>query len=962
MQHVSPHTLVSTGLVTAVYATPFSAMRPTVKQWPQGMTIGEIVTVMDCLPRDFERRGEVRLNGELVHRKHWGRVRPKASLPDRPVAVTFHIALQGGQQGGGGGKAVIGLVAALALTVATYGASAGFFATAGGLFTAGSISAKILAGAIGLVGALALGALSAPPAVKNGDTGGGGVEQNRSAAASGNDVLRPGGTLDRVVGTTKVFPKFAGEPVNALVGNTQDEEVEAVVVLDGPHFLDDIRANGETLEASEDVQIETREGWQDDLPLDLVTRYGRRTGSQIELTRHEVETSIGTQLLNQAVPQNSTPKWHGCPTRKAADEIWLRFMAPALRFNSDDGQMVVPVRLRFRRRGTSTWQNGPEIHFSASVNTPIKFEVIFKWDQTEPETIPAAPTKDGPVAAYLYTLAQTVDPPTPDQASTGVGWYAGGYFDVGSGSLGLFSGTEGSSRLRHVFLYSNRVEIFLDSATFPKDLYDIQFRRGHAFRATSFSQAGYTLSSVVRDFFWYYNTSGVSSIAQTRENITDALYFQFCQSIWNSPILPLPGYAAIAIKARNKSIDSISTIASGYVRDWDGTGWNTWTYGRDKIAAHFRDVLCGSLNPDPLPEDLVDDVELVAWRLDCLAKGYTCSEVFSNQSITDILQTISSCGYGRPYQSEIYSVIRDRDRRADPVVQVFNPRVARGFSVQKAFANLPDGFLITFRNRENDYDEDEVIVYREGYDEGSEGNLESVTYGGLDLEDDVVARAEFDLAQAVARSSFYHWEAPAVGLASRRGSLVALEHDILARHTGRGRVKEVELDPLTGQITKITIDSEVPVKNTPDLFAIDDIFAVDDVFDIGLRTAFAITRTNGVTTTHLTANTDTGETTELIPASPLPDLYTDGSTLDALAGDDEIPEISVGCVVVVGLHQQVYKRVIVHEMRPKMDHTIDFVAVDEAPELHTGDDLLLATEDNDFVVNDNDDFIRAGAA
>lgn len=118
-----------------------------------GPTIGELVAATPDLPKSFERYGEVQISGHVIQREHWDRVRPQPSLdPKYPTYVTFHLRPRGGgEEGGSGSKSIIGIVAALALVVATAGiASIGI----PGVIAGGSLAANIAAGVTPAVGSL----------------------------------------------------------------------------------------------------------------------------------------------------------------------------------------------------------------------------------------------------------------------------------------------------------------------------------------------------------------------------------------------------------------------------------------------------------------------------------------------------------------------------------------------------------------------------------------------------------------------------------------------------------------------------------------------------------------------------------------------------------------------------------------------------------------------------------------
>lgn len=175
MKHQSPPEGVPVYSVS--YGGPFMGVYGQC-YFEEGPTIEELVARIPDLPAGFERYGEVQISGHQIAREHWSRVRPRLSTSGAPTYVTLHLAPRGGgASGGNSGKAVIGIVAALALTLATAGIAGGFLASGvgaqltGGLFAANGlfweggalaflgtgIGAKALALGVPLYGGLRLG-------------------------------------------------------------------------------------------------------------------------------------------------------------------------------------------------------------------------------------------------------------------------------------------------------------------------------------------------------------------------------------------------------------------------------------------------------------------------------------------------------------------------------------------------------------------------------------------------------------------------------------------------------------------------------------------------------------------------------------------------------------------------------------------------------------------------------------
>lgn len=925
--------------VVAIWREPFSFGAPTVEYWRPGMTVYEIVKSMRCLPAEFEERGVVMINGHEVNRGAWHLVRPKPSLRTKPIAVTFHLAMRGGKKGGSG-KQIIGIVALLALTVFTAGIAGGLLGPAGALsvsssyFAAGSISAKILAGSIGLVGALTISALTRPPATKANDDS----TDNAEAAGAEGNVLEPNGSVPRVIGTRKAFPPMACEPRVELVGD--DEFVEALYILNGPHAISEIKIGDAAIDDDEAVEYQIREGWPSDSLQTLVNKIGRTNAVNLELKGHKYASNSDFNLEDQAHPDKSIPKFQRVASRGSPDEIHIHLLWPSNVIYSEDPTipMAQPVRIRMRKSGDVNWINLPELHMMGGQKpTQIRAQVVIHWDytgQVAPKEPPAA--AQGWIFAHGQVPAQSAAPADPTYQ-----WVAHSHFYSGSGWYYLLNGIGFATGIQNIGFDgqgdsardggnsaqgSSAAHIYLDSATFPKGIYEIEIVRGSAYRMNLFNLTTYAYQGgIIRNFFRYYTASSAQRVPQTQRSINDNLVLTRVVSVWNELPLPYPGFATIAIRAKNKSVQQVSCMASGFVKDWDGSGWNTWTTTSNP-APHFRDILSGRLNLDPVPIALVDDDMLTEWRQACIDNDYTCDMIVDDMRIEDALSIVASCGYARPYWSEVWGVVRDYDRSAEPPVQVFTPRNSRGFKWKKAFARLPDGLLISYRSDAENYRMEQVAVYRGGIEQSGEARLEQAQYEGLIDEAKIRKRGGFDLKQGELRSTFYSHEAPAEAIVCRKGSLVAVNRDILQRTTGSARITRVIKSG--GDITAIEIDAEIDLKNEAGFGSIPDILAVDDILDVGVTMGCLIRRADGTKSVHALSNAS-GRSNLLTFATPFPDETTSGGPFDP----GTISKVTRGCLISVGPLGEEYVRMIVTEILPSRDLTAQITMVDEAPEL-----------------------------
>lgn len=903
--------------VLAAWRPPFAAGATEQFRFDPADTIGSMIDRCLALkPYAFRQNGVVILHGRdgrthEIAREHWDRIRLKAGQ-----VVTLHVNLQGGNARSGGKSSLgtaIAIIAFIAATVVTGGAAAPLLGST--YFAAGKIGAQLLATGILLSGSLAAAALTGPPAAAKKN-----AEDEASAASVDGNVLSSGAFIPRVVGTRLVYPPFMAQPLVYRDGD--DEWVEAIVGLAGPHQLEDIRFGDTPIEGAANIEYEVREGWDDDLPISLITRYAKVETPQTEMRAHDIDANSESskKLVNQVDPTESLPQW----TRYRAiecDEVRFEMSMPSGLWNQSNANQVqgLALRVRIRAQGDTDWINLPELHLANNKPKEVRQTLVLKWaDEALPRRNPAK--KAGWVAAYNSV-------PAPDNGLT-EGWTADAMFSASSGGSNSYRYSvagDGLTDVRRVSLSQSEAIVYLDTATIPAGPVEIEIKRSLAYSFTNADMADYQLAggATVYDPFGYVITANEAEVFRDVTSISDQLYILRQSAIRNDH--PVNGgrqgsrLALIAIRAKNRALGKISVQASGYVKDWTGTAWSNWTTTSNP-APHYRDVLVGRESGDAMPEELIDDDKLVAWRSQCATEGYTCDMVCEGASVAEVIGYLASCGYARPWASEKYGVIRDYDRSAESPVQVFGPRNSNNLSMAKAFTRIPDAFRVKFRNADDDDRETEVIVYRPDKGEVANPRFEEVTYVGITDEVAAIDRAEFDLEQAVYRSAFWSWDAPAEALVCQRGDLVGLNHWVLERQHASARIAGLEFDG--ADLVAIIIDTPVQCWNEPDFTEVADVTLVDDVTDIGRQTGIVIRQSDGshVVKT-LTGSTGYRSVLEFTTAFT-PDADGDGN-----------PKIREGNLVTLGDIGKEYKRLIIIGIAPKDGMSFSITAAPEAPEL-----------------------------
>lgn len=877
--------------ILSVYREPF-AFQPHVARLPEGLSLDDLWRRMPNLPPEFARiGGMICINGQPIPCGVWVLVRPKPTCRGVPVQVSFHLPIHGG--GDDGGKSGIATIGALALLLLSGGAAGGMFATAGGLFTQASISANLLSAGISLAGSLLLNSLAAPPVrQRDQDT------TNRSASIEAN-VLEPNGVIPRVLGERRVYPNLLAQPLVTLDG--EDEVVEAVFGLAGPHRLKDIRVGSADIASIPGIELETREGFPGQRQLRVTRRYGVTEQVEKELRGHRVDSDQQTLLDPSIDPSVAVPQAAVMATRNGPDEhqIQIAFPQGLSRPSAEGDRIRVPLRLRIRAFG-GEWRNLPELHFSGADTRLLRATIRFVWSSdpvlAEASGGGSSVAGSGWAEARAAAAGQTASPTTED-------WVADDAFYAGSGDVFLWANNLGTSGVRNVSLNRYTATIRLDPAEFPPARYEIEMRRGMAMRNDDYDRDAYTVFGEVRDFFAYFGAP--AQIAVSREGITDTLAIMRSVSIRNRQPVSGSDMALIAVRARNVQMDKLSVLAGGYVQDWDGEAW-TGNVVTSNPAAHLRAIYAASPNLDPVPLEVIDDDTLVEWRQRCIDEGYTCNAEIRDASVFEAATIATGCGYARPYMSDIFGVVQDYDRSAEAPVMVLSPRNSRSFVEDLEYPRLPTGLRVTFDDATNDWTPRQITVWRDG-NAGDTSRTEQVRLEGIDTEAAAIAMARYMLSVPALRRASYGLDVPpSAALICRSGSLVAVTSDSLSAHHGFGRV-------IAGGQDEIELDTSVRLINEPEVHAVTDIHDVPDVWLLGQRSAAAIQRE---------------------------DHTVDVALLDCVTGEDstlifETPQdhVSEGALVTVGPAQTQSLRLIVANITPKPGLEAHMTFIDEAPEL-----------------------------
>lgn len=370
---------------------------------------------------------------------------------------------------------------------------------------------------------------------------------------------------------------------------------------------------------------------------------------------------------------------------------------------------------------------------------------------------------------------------------------------------------------------------------------------------------------------------------------------------------------ALRIKASDQLsgvIDRFNGVVQSVVPDWDGENWVPRATGNP--ASLFRHVLQGAANARPLPDSRIDLAVLQDWHALCTEQEREFNAVIDYQaSVRDVLADIAAAGRASPSVIDgKWGVVIDRPQTVP--VQHFTPRNSSGFQGEKHFDTPPHALRVRFANREKYWQQDEMLVYDDGYDAENAVRFETLDLPGITDPAQVWRDARYHIATARLRGETYAFTVDIEHLVCTRGDLIRLTHDVPLFGVQSARVKAVAEE--SGFATGVVLDEEITMQAGRD-------------YSVRFRRGDGTTLVRQVVT--LTGATATLQFAEAVAAEEAP-----------LAGD----------LAMFGETGQESAALIVQSIRPGPDLTARLICVDAAPEVHLADQGAIPAFDSHITV------------
>jgi hypothetical protein len=297
------------------------------------------------------------------------------------------------------------------------------------------------------------------------------------------------------------------------------------------------------------------------------------------------------------------------------------------------------------------------------------------------------------------------------------------------------------------------------------------------------------------------------------DNVKDDAVWTVLRSFKNDPVINFSKPLALVnlrIKATgqlNGIVNTFNCVTTSMVPAFDGAA--TWVpnTASQNCADLYRYVLQGAPNARARTDAQIDVDNLEQWWAVCVANGYKFNQVVnSTGSVYDKLFAIAVAGRAKPtFTNGRWGV--DWDRSTDPIVQHFTPRNSWGFQLQRPYVQKPHGWRVSFINEDNNFTQDERIVYDDGYDASNATLFEGLEFEGVTDPGLIWKHGRFHIAQSRLRPEKIQLSVGWEHLVCTGGDRVLVTHDVALIGVGTGgRVKTV-----SGQV--VTLDDAITMEN-----------------------------------------------------------------------------------------------------------------------------------------------------
>lgn len=780
---------------------------------------------------------------------------------------------------GKGGKNFLLIAATIAVAVLAPAAGAALFGT--GTLGAALTSAALQAGGYYLIGKLFPAEAAKQKQIRDDQS------DSYSDVTSDSNLLARDAFLPIVAGTRRFSPPDITQPRFSIVDGLQT--VDRVMAWHGPHLNRDVWIDKVSIDGLSAIETEIHDGRAGETTYSFIDKIAAHVQIGSELTNFASDDAI---VEDQETPVNSESKpiRFFTPYDDRIEEVTVRIQLNNFYRTDSSGNIRVPFRLRKRPRGgdDESWFYFPEWHMKGKSTRLELFELRIRE---------GGYATDIEIDSQLdVTMFREVPPVTLydlSNGNTGDQWVADSHFDGGTGF----------TEVKNAVTRRGQIRFNCPVGTFDTEGTEWELVRGYASSESSLNESAYTVGGTVVSFFNAWDNGGWK-IAASQNNVPAAINVLFASAVSDKHPVQKPGTALVALRSKGHPVKNITVLSSGYVMDWGGSAWDNETTTKNPAAWYYH-ILKMMFDAFGVDTSLIDSASIVAWRTECIAKGYEVSMVIAGQTFGEVLQSIAAAGFARPVFGSGWGVDFIRDRSSEDPVMTFSPFNTTDISFNVEDLELPQATRIKFQNEEKDWLPDEMVVNNPFATNVALQTSRDVK--GQSKPDLIRLRELFDQSQAYYQNRQWVISTFIEHIGCSLGDMVGIVTDIETDDSSGARISEVVNE------RTVILNQEIPVVDPDELFDADNIFEIDNLFDAGDVSVLWVFHSGGKQVIEI--ESVVGRSVQ---------LATDLTDTDI-----------AGAHVVIGPLSRYSKRCYVVGIEPGEDNSATIYCVDEAPEIVT---------------------------
>ena len=354
----------------------------------------------------------------------------------------------------------------------------------------------------------------------------------------------------------------------------------------------------------------------------------------------------------------------------------------------------------------------------------------------------------------------------------------------------------------------------------------------------------------------------VSGETVQSNQITDMSWIAL-QSYQDTDPIAFPGKlarTALRIEASgqlNSVVSDFSGLAHSYGPVWTGAP-GFWTTGLTSNPAGLLYLVLTDvdLNAKAVPVNRLNLTSFEQFHSWCATKSFQYNRYVETDGVdvATLIQEIARAGQaGVQIIDDLYTVIIDSPGKLP--TGMIAARDCTNFVTEMGFEELPHFWRTRFRDRAEEYEQREVIVYRDGFSATTAYLSKEVSLPGVTIRKQAEDLLQYYVASAIHRNKRYTFELDWTSLLYHVGDRVPINHDVLDLVHRSSRIASIQTSG--SDITGITIDDPVTM-------------------EAGKSYGLAIRYNNAGSSSHVTREivTVAGEQSALTFATSIPDTTT----------------------------------------------------------------------------------------